>query len=146
MNLLICGLQNVTSSEHRQNRMHTRLFEELGNREDDDAEAYARYAAKVQRRAAKVFDGGGPVTTDTTAAGGPDDNDLQAGASAEYAANKAGGVSNHGTDGTQASRPESCGTIEPHPPPLQSRGPQRAGLPSESFAGGGFYKQRQGGF
>ena len=31
--------------------MHTRLFEELGNREDDDPVAYARYAAEVQRRA-----------------------------------------------------------------------------------------------
>ena len=35
--------------------MHSRLFEEYGNREDDDAEAYARYAAEVQRRAAEVF-------------------------------------------------------------------------------------------
>ena len=35
--------------------MHTRLFEELGNREDDDAEAYARYAAEVQRRAIEVL-------------------------------------------------------------------------------------------
>ena len=33
--------------------MHNRLFEELGNREDDDVEAYARYAAEVRRRAAE---------------------------------------------------------------------------------------------
>ena len=35
--------------------MHSRLFEELGNREDDDPVAYARYAAEVQRRAARVL-------------------------------------------------------------------------------------------
>ena len=34
--------------------MHTRLFEELGNR-DDDPVAYARYAAEVAKRAAEVF-------------------------------------------------------------------------------------------
>ena len=35
--------------------MHNRLFEECGDRDDDDAEAYARYAAEVAKRAAEVF-------------------------------------------------------------------------------------------